>query len=261
MGQKSLAAISSIPVGVILRTVWNDLGEIFVRPRRQSIIALSILVVFESIGSVPAISNNPLLSETFDLMSRIGVLPFEIAIFRLLILDEAAPGYDFAISAVRFKRMLGWTLVFWAIGNLPLYLPRAVASSEAAQVVVGIPLIVIFIAVMLRTVILLPAIAVDATGASIRNVLADTRGHGWFILKANLAVLLPLIPIIILVAVPAWLAGDSDGLGHSGWGVVAGTPLLSSLGYLAAIAIAIVQARLFMRVADRVKGGAESADE
>jgi hypothetical protein len=105
-----------------------------------------------------------------------GVLPFEIAIFRLLILDEAAPGYDFAISAVRFKRMLGWTFVFWAIGNVPFYLPKAVAASEAAQVVVTIPLILIFTVVMLRTVILLPAIAVDAPGASIRNVLADTRG-------------------------------------------------------------------------------------
>ena len=258
-GQKSLAAIAPVPLGVIIRTVWNDLGEIFVRLRRQFIVALSIVTFFDFVASAPGISSNPVLSEAFDLMSRIGPVPFEIAIFRLLILDEAAPGYDFAISTVRFKRVLGWTVAFWAIGNIPIYLPGALASSEAAKVLVSIPLIVMIFAgivVMLRIVILLPAIA---PGASIRNVLADTRGHVWFMLKAYLAVLLPSILIIMLAAVLAWLGGGNDALSRTGTGAVAVTAIFSSLGFLVAITVAIVQARLFMRIGDRVKGSAESA--
>ena len=135
-----MAATASIPLGVILRTVWNDLGEIFVRLRRQSIIALSIVVVFGFMASAAAISN-PVLSEAFDLISMIAILPFEIAIFRLLILDEAATGYDFAISTVRFQRMLGWTVAFWVIGTMPTFLSAAVTSSEAGKAIGGIAML------------------------------------------------------------------------------------------------------------------------
>jgi hypothetical protein len=70
-----LAAIS-IPIGVILRTVWNDLGEIFFRLRRQSIIALSIVVVLDIVDRASGISGNPVLSEASGLMSAVAMLPF-----------------------------------------------------------------------------------------------------------------------------------------------------------------------------------------
>lgn len=149
MGQMSLATISSVPVSVILRTVWNDMGEVFVRLRSQSIIGLSILVVFEIVGSAPSISSNPVLSEAFSLTTAIATLPFEIAIFRLLILGETARGYPFAVSTIRFQRMLGWTVAVWAVGAFPTYVPDGV----------GIAAIVIGIAILVRGSILLPAIA------------------------------------------------------------------------------------------------------
>jgi hypothetical protein len=37
--------------------------------------------------------------------------------------------------------------------------------------------------------------------------------------------------------------------------------ILSSLGFLAMITLMIVRARLFVRIGDRVQGGAASADE
>ena len=111
-----MAAIDTISVGLILRTVWNDIGAIFARLGRQAVIALSIVVVFGFINS--AARSNVALSAACDLINVIAILPFEIAVFRLLILDEAAPGYDFAITTVRFQRMLGWTVAFWVMGDI-----------------------------------------------------------------------------------------------------------------------------------------------
>lgn len=258
-----MAATSSVPVSVILRTVWNDAGETLVRLRGQSIIALSIVVVLGIIGSIPPISGKPVFLEAVDLMSMIAILPFEIAVFRLLILDEAAPGYQFAISAVRFQRMLGWTVAFWAISNLPTYLLGAVASTEAATALAGIATVVMIFAaivVLVRIVILLPAIAVDAPGASIGNVFADTRGHAWFIVKAYLAVLLPVVLSFIVLAVLASLGGSRVFSG-SGSAAVAVNAIFVSLGFLVLICLMSVQARLFMRIGDRVKGGPQSPGE
>jgi hypothetical protein len=242
-GANVLAATSSVPISVILRTVWNDMGDIFVRLRGQSVTALSIVVVLRIVGAVPAISSNPVFSETFDLMSTMAILPFEIAIFRLLVLDETATGYHFAISTVRFQRMLGWSVALWAIGTIPIYLPYAA----------GIAAIVM--------AILLPAIAVDAPGASIGNAFADTRGHAWFILKAYLTVVLPFVVLILLATVLAWLGGGSDVFSRSGGGSVAGNAFFGALGFLNVTSVAIVSARLLMMIGDRVKGVVPGAPE
>jgi len=80
-----VATTSSLPVGTILRTVWDDLGELSVRLRSQSIIACASAVFFALIGAIPAISENRMLAEVFDLMGTFVLVPFEIAICRLLI--------------------------------------------------------------------------------------------------------------------------------------------------------------------------------
>ena len=79
-------------------------------------------------------------------------------------------------------------------------------------------------------------------------------------MKAYLAVLLPLVLMLVLVAVLAWLAGGSGVFSGSGSEeAVAVNAIFSALGFLGVISLMIVQARLFMRIGDRVKGGAESA--
>jgi hypothetical protein len=259
-----VAAIASVSLSVILRTIWNDLGEIFRRLRREAIVAFLIIVTLGIIGSAPVISRNPVLAEAFSLLSMIAILPFEIAVFRLLILDEAAPGYQFATSTVRFRRMLVWTVAFWAISSLPALLSPVVVSFDlpmAIGIVAALVVFFIVVVVMLRIVILLPAIAVDAPGASIGNVFADTRDHAWFILKAYLAVVLLFLLAIVLTAVLAWLGGGSGIFHGSGGSAVALGTIFSSLGFLMATSLMIVQARLFMRIGDRVKRDVTSAGD
>jgi hypothetical protein len=102
-----VAITSSLPVSTILRTVWDDLGELSVRLRSQSVIACASAIFFALIGAIPAISDNRMLAEVFDLIGTFVLVPFQIAIYRLLISGDAASGYRFDISTVRFRRMLG----------------------------------------------------------------------------------------------------------------------------------------------------------
>jgi hypothetical protein len=253
--------MSSIPISVILRTVWNDMREIFARLRGQLMIGFSVVVFLEIIASAPVIANNTVFLEAFGLLNRIAVLPFEIAIFRLLILDEPTTGYHFAFATRRFQRMLGWAVAFWAFGTIPPYLLGAITPSEAAKVAVNVAMIVIGIALMVRLVIFLPAIAVDAPGASLGNAFADSRGHAWFVIKAYVAVLLPYILVVMLAAVLVWLGGASVVSSRSGAGAATRNAFFAALGFPLLTAGMIVAARLFMRIGDRVKGMAPSAHE
>jgi hypothetical protein len=247
-----VAIVTSLPLSIIFRTVWDDLGEVSVRLRRQSVIGLSIVMLFTFIGSVPAIAGNRVLSEAFGLMSTLALLPFEIAIYRLLILDEAASGYEFAISTVRFQRLLGWHIALWALVTIPTYLAAALAPSAGAELVLNLAMVVVGIVVMVRLAILLPAIAVGAPGASVKNALADTRGQAWLIFKAYFAIVLPSVLIIFLAVVLVALGGVSGALGRSG-AAAASSAFFGALGFVTVSAIAIVSARLFMSLGERVK--------
>ena len=252
---------SSLSVSTILRTVWDDIGELSVRLRSQSIIALASAVLFAVIGAIPAISDNRILANVLDLIGTFVLVPFEIAIYRLLISGEAASGYRFEISTVRFQRMLGWTAGFWVLALIPLYLPGAVASSDGAEVIISVVLFALEVFAVLRLTIFLPAIAVDAPGASLRNAFADTGGHVWFIVKAYFVTLLPLLLIIFSIAMLAWLGGGHDIFGRSGDESMAVNAFFAALGFLVWTCCVIVSARLFMKIGNRVKGSGAEASE
>jgi len=48
----TVTTASSLPVSTILRTVWDDLGELSVRLRSQSIIACASAAFFALIGAI-----------------------------------------------------------------------------------------------------------------------------------------------------------------------------------------------------------------
>ena len=254
-----MATTASLPVSTILRTVWDDLGELSVRLRSQSIIACASAAFFALIRGIPAISDDRMLAEVFDLMGTLVLVPFEIAIYRLLISGEAASGYRFDISAVRFQRMLGWAAGFWLLGNIPLYLPGAVAPSDGAKVIISVGLFALLIFAVLRLAIFLAAIAVGAPGASVRNVFADTRGHTWLIAKAYFITLLPFLLMVISIVGLASLGGAHDV--RSGIGSVAADVFSGLVGFLIWTCCVIVSARLFIKIGDRVKTGGPEASE
>jgi len=254
-----MAITASLSASTILRTVWDDLGELWVRLRSQSIIACASAVFFAFIG--PAITDNRILADVFGLIGTVVVVPFEIAIYRLLISGEAASGYRFDIWTVRFQRMLGWSIGFCVLATIPFHLTGALAPSEDAEAIIGIVLFAPVIFAAVRLTIFWPAIAVDAPGASVRNAFADTSGHAWFIFKAYFIILVPVILIVISMAVLAVLGDAPDIFSRSGNGSLAANAFVGALGFLVSTCFAIVSARLFMKIGDRVKSSVPAASE
>ena len=85
-----------------------------------------------------------------------------------------------------------------------------VAPSDGAEVIISVVLFALVVFAVLRLTIFLPAIAVDAPGASVRNVFADTGGHTWLIVKLYFITVLPYLLIVISIIGLAWLGGAHD---------------------------------------------------
>jgi hypothetical protein len=135
--------------------------------------------------------------------------------------------------------------LLWALVTLPPYLPGLITTSEGADAIATIVTVVVVIIILMRIPVLFPAIAVDASGASLRNVLADTKGRSWLILKTYLIALLPLLAAIVVVGL------TSDYAGLPAWGEVVRD---SAFEFLATMVIAVAAARLFDWIGHRVKG-------
>jgi hypothetical protein len=223
--------------------VWDGIVEVVAGLR---FFLLGGFLVFVAVGRMQSgvAADNALLREALDALQTILFLPVEIAIYRLLILREATASITWANSPPRMWRMVGWTMALWVLMTLPSYLMK-LTSFEAVNVIATIAVGVVAIVLLVRLAILLPAIAVDAPGASPGNVLADTNGRTWLILKTYLIVLLPLLAVVVVAGL------ISDGLGVPDR---LGTFRDSAIEFLATAVIAVAEARLFDWIGDRVKG-------
>jgi hypothetical protein len=162
----------------------------------------------------------------------------------LLILHETSASHAWANSPPRMWRMLGWTMVLWILMTLPSYLSN-LTPSVATNIIATTAAVVVVIVLMVRTAILLPAIAVDAAGASLSNAWADTKGRIWLILKTYLIVSVPLLAVVAVaalisdrVSLPARLGTLGDSL----------------FEFLATMVLTVAAARLFDWIGHRVKG-------
>lgn len=239
------------------------MAEAFARLRGLSIIGFSIYLAFEA-AEAPIGPNDSLLSDTLDGIRDVLLVPFDIAIYRLLILGEVTSRYSFALdTSSRFQRIAGWTIGLWAFNTLPLHalslLTPSDLSQEIAVLVARIATMVAGIAVAVRIAIFFPAIASDARGAIIGSVLADTRGRAWFILKAFVIVFLPLLVVTIGMVGLASLGVVSDVSDLSMWSTFPNIMLIGTIGFLTKAANAVMASLLFDWIGDRVKGAPSSA--
>jgi hypothetical protein len=181
--------------------------------------------------------------------------PCMIAAHRFIILGEVTPHYRLAPRAPRFQLFFLWSLAlslgYWVpsfgLAALPQVMPYALVAGGALFIVAVFAVIVSF-----RLMILFPAVAVDAPGATWDNALADTNGHVWRMLFITLLSGLPAG--IALIAVLALAA--SAGLIGEGTPGVAGVFLsamldgaVGTIGLTLAVAIA---SRLYEQLGDRV---------
>jgi hypothetical protein len=237
-----LADQSNPSFAAILRSLWDGVVKVV---RFRFLFLLGGLGVFVAIGRAQLgwAADNPVLLEALDALSAILILPVDIAIYRLLILDDASAN-SWASSAPRMQRMVGWAIVMWILVTIPSYLTN-LTPSVAANTVATIVVTVIVVVLMVRLAILLPAIAVDAPGASLANVWADTGGRFWLILKTYLIAILPVLALVVVDGMITDRIGVSDRLGNLGD---------STLEFLVTLMFVVASARLFDWAGHQVKG-------
>ena len=195
----------------------------------------------------------PLADFVFGAARVFLLTPFLIAVHRFILLDEVTPHYHLALQEKRFLRFFGWTLVpalvLAAVGYVQYLLAAAGLPANAVSLGGGVALIVGAI-VILRLLILFPAIAVDALGASARNAFADSKGFFWDTLFICFVAMLPLVVLTMLLVVlesPLELRGSVPVL----WTVleVADKTVVELVAYPLYVAIA---SRIYHALADRV---------
>src|SRR5690349_9430230 len=107
--------------------------------------------------------------------------PFFIAVHRLILVDEVADHYRLDPRDRRFARFFTWSVALWLMLALPpvairvLSLPLSVISPATAMSALGV-FAIVAVVISVRLMVLFPAIAVDAPGATPANAVADMHG-------------------------------------------------------------------------------------
>jgi hypothetical protein len=239
--------------GVVL--AYRDIVRVARAMPRLAGAVLVILLTFNLLEIVIPRSwfELPLAEFVFGAARGFLLTPFLIAVHRFIILDEVTPRYILAPLAPRFLRFFGWTLVpalVLAAGSIIQYLLSAAElPARAVSLGAGVALIV-GVFVILRLMILFPAIAVDAPGASARNAFADSKGFFWDMFFICLVAMLPLVVLtmlLVVLEVPLELRGTAPAL----WTVLEVTDktVVELVAYPLYVAIA---SRIFHALGERV---------
>jgi hypothetical protein len=240
-------------------TAWQDAFRAIRAMPAVSGIAFTLLFVssFAGFAALNKLAGSTTLSQLADLPSGgLGLAaleiistvlqaallaPLAIAVHRFVLLGESTNRYPLEPWSSRYLRFAGFAIlvkVLWRIPNL-------ISLSIYLHGLAGVVEIVIFIAVVVitvRRVILFPAIAVDAPGATWTNAGLDTKGSSWRVAFILILTALPAViiagPVYYGLLIAHW--GTDRWLLPSVVGAIIGVPTLCAL---AAAASHIYRAR------------------
>jgi hypothetical protein len=130
--------------------------------------------------------------------------PLAIAVHRYLLLGETSDAYRLDPQDARFKKFFTFLAGLAVVMFVPRLIGELLSSPFGPSVLgrlVGFVLSIIAAVVLVRNVILFPAVAVDAPSADWRNAMADTQGHSWRVFFILFCAILPaaIVAAIVLV--------------------------------------------------------------
>ncbi len=241
-------------------TAWRD--AFAAAHQMPVVLGVAMLAVFPlDVLSIPIIPRKvdaslglgvEIFSFIAGLVQGFLLTPVAIAVHRFVLFGEREASYRLEPANPRFRRFFFFTVVIHILIAIPAVvvglMPLGPGSSASGFIMLAV--FGVFTAiVMLRTLILFPAIAADAPGAELSNAVRDSKGHSWRILFIVIAVAVP----IVMVYAPMfyWLRWPSEpNLG----GTVVLVALEAAETVIATAAYAAVASRLFMALADRLAG-------
>jgi hypothetical protein len=189
-----------------LVAAYRDFGRLLIAMRA---IILSAFLILLAISLAEEFVPNDLWEQQLsgealglvkDAVWAFLLAPVVIAVHRFVILDEITPAYTLPVGEPVFRVFLGWLLALRVFVGLPfdlLVMLQTLDWSPRASALVFAVALIAAVAVLLRSTILLPALAVEAPGATPSHALADTKGQALRILSVFLLALLPWVAVDI----------------------------------------------------------------
>jgi len=259
--QAAADGVSEPSVGQWAATAWRDALAAFQQmPGVLGIAALASFVIhlvafplfmFEShsLGGNVA-STLALLLDSFVMT------PAAIAVHRFVLLGECATKYRLEPSEPRFRRFFFFVFMINLVTSVPVtlailadtYIPGKLGNGVAllfvAMVVVGMILV-------LRSLLLFPAVAVDAPGVAWTNALQDTKGHTLHMLVIVFLTGIPLVIGLKLFSGALYYVLSSLGALTLSRFVAAMVQTIEAL--LTAVLYAGLASRMFAAFGDRLK--------
>lgn len=229
----------------LLAAMWPMILSAFI-----VILAISIVASY-----VPRHWEEHLAGEAFGLVQSAVwaflLAPIVIAIHRFVILDEITPTYTFGIGKPAFRMFFGWLFALEVLAGLPLDLLgflEALNWSLLATILSVLAVLVIVAGVSLRLTILLPAIAVEAPGATPSRAIADSKGQALRLLALFLLAILPWLALeffgILLLGRRVQIPGAPPAIIFLVVGCVMKTIILSIAAVIASYAFMILAAQV-----------------
>jgi hypothetical protein len=189
-------------------TGYRDAGRAL---RAMPVLALTAFGILVVVATLNVLVERTIPAESLfgrDIMSIVGsffLTPFYIAVHRHVILGEVTSRYRLDPLSVRFQLFFGWLVVAVVLSRISDALAQAPLPRHVLVYVLVVVLWVTVAVLITRMVILFPAIAVAAPGATWHNAVADTKGHFWYITFLILAAMMPAIIVAAAVAVLPFL--------------------------------------------------------
>jgi hypothetical protein len=186
----------------------------------------------------------------FGAAQQFLLMPYYLAVHRLIIRDEMTHSYRIAPGELGFQRFYWLSLAFDLLFFLPTIMTPLLSLARLRyQLAFSVVVLVVAVHLFLRLIIVFPAFAVDAPGATVQNAYADTRGQAWRILGIVLLAHLPLVlPLLALTAIFV-----SDQAAARSWATYTEIAV-SAFGIVLVTLLIVIASRLYMSIGDRTKG-------
>jgi hypothetical protein len=192
-------AFGRLPVMRAVRVAYGDLAHVLTAMPGLILIALAIdLAADLAMRFRPAHGMAMIaFASVIGLGKSCLPTPFFIAVHRFILVGEIADRYRLDPQDRRFARFFTWSLVLWLmLAFVPALVMKTLSLISPTMAISTLALVAIVAAVVsVRLIVLLPAIAVDAPGATPANALADMRGFAFDVFLICVLAILPIVTV------------------------------------------------------------------
>lgn len=222
MSQGPTVIDAHLPIGRTLLVSYRDWRRFLLAQRAivlcgfLIIVAIATVAAFEPPSLSEQILSGSILDVVEDAVWALLLTPVVIAVHRFVIQDVNTSGYRLPLGDPVYRLFFVWMFALKVVAELPFTLlgvMQLMAWPLLASTAGFVVALVAAIALALRLIILLPAIAVQAPAAAIAPALADSRGQ-----------VLPILAVFMLALVPWFIPATAVALALGRGAEVVGSP-------------------------------------